>query len=111
VGGRTFGRRAELGRVAAENADVIIITSDNPNTEKPMDVIRDIRAAIGETEKPVYMISDREEAVKKAYELAEDGDYILLAGKGHESYQLIMGERVPFSERKILELADLSLHY
>lgn len=109
VGGRTYGRRAELGRVAAENADVIIITSDNPNHEDPMNVIEDIRAAVGETEKPVYMIADREDAVIKAYELAEDGDFVLLAGKGHETYQLIMGERVPFSERKILELADFEI--
>ena len=110
VGGRTIGRRAELGKVAAENADVIIITSDNPNNEPPMNVIEEIREAVGETDKPVYMISDREEAVMKAYEIAEDGDYILLAGKGHECYQLIMGERVPFSERKILELADLAIY-
>lgn len=110
VGGRTFGRREELGKVASENADVIIITSDNPNNENPMRVINDIREAVGETDKPVYMIPDREEAVMKAYELAESGDYILLAGKGHETYQLIMGERVPFSERRILELADLAIY-
>jgi UDP-N-acetylmuramoyl-L-alanyl-D-glutamate--2,6-diaminopimelate ligase len=110
VGGRTFGRREELGKVASENADVIIITSDNPNNENPMRVINDIREAVGETDKPVYMIPDREEAVMKVYELAESGDYILLAGKGHETYQLIMGERVPFSERRILELADLAIY-
>ena len=110
VGGRTLGRRAELGQVASENADVIIITSDNPNNENPMNVIEDIRAAMGDTNKPIYMIPDREKAVMTAYELAEAGDYILLAGKGHETYQLIMGERVPFSERKILELADLAIY-
>ena len=110
VGGRTFGRRAELGKVASENADVIIITSDNPNNENPMKVIEEIREAVGETDKPVYMIPDREDAVMKAYELAEGGDFVLLAGKGHESYQLILGERVPFSERKILELADLAIY-
>ena len=75
-----------------------------------MNVIEEIRAAVGETDKPVYMIPDREDAVMKAYELAEDGDYVLLAGKGHECYQLIMGERVPFSERRILELADLTIY-
>ncbi len=110
VGGRTYGRREELGKAASECADVIIITSDNPNNENPMNVIEDIRAAIGETDKPVYMIPDREKAVMKAYELADAGDFILLAGKGHETYQLIMGERVPFSERKILELTDLAIY-
>ena len=107
VGGRTFERRAELGKVAAENADILIITSDNPNNEDPMHVISDIRNAVGETDKPVYCIEDRAEAVKKAYEIAEDGDYILLAGKGHETYQLITGKRIPFSEREILIREDL----
>lgn len=109
VGGRTFERRRELGEVARDNADVIIITSDNPNNEDPMHVISDIRSAIGETEKEIYCIADRAEAVKKAYELADDGDYVLLAGKGHETYQLISGKRVPFSEREILIHEDLLL--
>lgn len=108
VGGRTFERRAELGHVAERCADVLIITSDNPNNEDPTSVIADIRNAVGETDKSVYTIKDRKEAVEKAYEIAEDGDYILLAGKGHETYQLIMGKRVPFSERKILEHIDLA---
>lgn len=106
VGGRTFGRRAELAEAADEGADVIIITSDNPNNEAPMSVINEIYAAIEKSEKPIHLISDRSDAIKKAYEIAEDGDFVLLAGKGHESYQLIMGERIPFSERSILEKLD-----
>ncbi len=107
VGGRTFERRSELGEAAAKDADVLIITSDNPDRESPSKIISEIRAAIGETDKPIYEITDRSEAVKKAYEIAGDGDFVLFAGKGHESYQLIGGIRVPFSERKVLELADL----
>ncbi len=107
VGGRTFERRAELGEVARDNADIIIITSDNPDNEDPNNVINDIRQAIGDTDKPIYMIADRGEAVKKAYELASAGDHVLLAGKGHERYQLVLGRRIPFSERSILESADL----
>ena len=107
VGGRTFERRAELGEVARDNADVLIITSDNPNNEDPMRVISDIRNAVGETEKQVYCIPDRAEAVKKAYEIAEDGDYVLFAGKGHETYQLVLGKRIPFSEKEILIHEDL----
>ncbi len=107
VGNRTFERRKELGEVARDNADVIIITSDNPNNEDPDNIIRDIRNAIGETDKTVLMISDRGEAVRKAYEIAKDGDFVLLCGKGHEAYQLINGSRIPFSERKVLELKDL----
>ena len=106
VGGRTFGRRHELGVAARDGADVLIITSDNPNNEEPMAVIKDIACAVGECEKPVYLISDREEAIKKAVSLASDGDFVLLAGKGHETYQLICGERIPFSEKEILEHCD-----
>ncbi len=106
VGGRTFSRRRELGEAAGEYADVIIVTSDNPDNERPMDVINDINEALSGCEKPIYLIADREEAIKKAYELSQDGDMILLAGKGHETYQLIKGERYPFSERRILERID-----
>ncbi len=106
VGGRTFGRRAELGLAAREGADVIIITSDNPDNENPYRVMNDIQKAFEGSDKPVFQIEDREEAVKKAYEIAEDGDFVLLAGKGHETYQLVMGRRIPFSERRILEMAD-----
>ena len=106
VGGRTFGRRRELGEAARDGADVLIITSDNPNNESPMSVIRVINEAVGETDKPVYLVPDREKAICKAVELANDGDFILLAGKGHETYQLICGERVPFCEKEILEHFD-----
>ena len=107
VGGRTFGRREELGRAARDGADVIIVTADNPDNEDPMDVINDINAALEGTDKPVYLIPDRKEAIEKAFEIAEDGDFVLLAGKGHEGYQLILGKRVPFSERDILRRADM----
>ena len=107
VGGRTFERRGELARAADADADVIIITSDNPNNEDPMQVIEEIHSAITDSDKPIFLIPDRKEAIRKAYELAEDGDFVLLAGKGHETYQLIKGERVPFSERMILEQTDL----
>lgn len=106
VGGRTFGRRAELGAAAREGADVIIVTSDNPDNEDPYDIMNDINKELYECGKQVYLIADREQAIKKAIEIAEEGDYILLAGKGHETYQLISGKRIPFSERQILEDAD-----
>lgn len=107
VGGRTFGRREELAKAAEKGADVIIITSDNPNNEDPMDVISEINSHITSKDTTVHLIPDRKDAIAKAYEIAEDGDIVLLAGKGHEDYQLIMGERVPFSERKILKKLDL----
>ncbi len=106
VGGRTFGRRRELGVAARDGADVLIITSDNPNNESPMNVINEIKEAVGKCDKEIYLISDREKAIEKAIELASDGDFVLLAGKGHETYQLVMGERVPFCEKEILEHFD-----
>ena len=106
VGGRTFGRRRELGEAARDNADILIITSDNPNNESPMSVIHEISDAVGECDKPVYLIADREDAIKQVVSLAEEGDFVLLAGKGHETYQLVCGERIPFSEKEILEHFD-----
>ena len=106
VGGRTFTRRKELGEAARDGADISIITSDNPNFEDPMAVIEDIAKEFENSNVTPYKISDRKEAIKLAYELAGDGDVILLAGKGHENYQLICGERLPFSEREILISLD-----
>ena len=106
VGGRTFGRRKELGDAARDYADISIITSDNPDNEDPLNVIKDIYKSFEGTDKLVYMITDRAKAIEKAVEIAEDGDFILLAGKGHESYQLVSGRRVPFSERDVLENTD-----
>lgn len=106
VGGRTFGRRRELALAAKKCADVVIITSDNPDIEDPMIVINDIYEAFEGSDKEVYRIPDRQEAIKKATELARPGDFVLLAGKGHETYQLIRGERVHFCEREILEHYD-----
>lgn len=107
VGERTLERRKELGTVANELSDVIILTSDNPNHEDPSNIMNDIRSAMGKTDKPVFLIEDRYLAIKKAVELAEDGDFILIAGKGHESYQLINGEKVPFSDKRSLEEIDM----
>lgn len=104
VGGRTYGRRAELGRVAAEMADFSILTADNPDYEAVQLITADIRKEFkncGADDKCVE-ISDRSAAIRYAYEIARSGDIVLLAGKGHEKYQLIAGKRIPFSEREIL---------
>lgn len=108
VGGRTFTRRRDLAEAADANADVIIITTDNPDFEDPQHAVEDIYSYISSSDKPIYLFPDRKEAIMKAYEIATKGDFVLFAGKGHESYQLISGERVPFSERQILIDADLS---
>ena len=102
VGGRTFGRRAELGEVAASLADLAILTSDNPDGEDPMSIINDIAAQFGEGSCPYKIIPDRAEAIRYAASIAKEGDIFLFAGKGHERYQLVSGEKLPFSEKEIL---------
>lgn len=106
VGGRTQMRRGELGKVAAALADLSILTSDNPASEDPMNIINDIAAEYGEKHEYVA-IPDRREAIEYAFRNAREGDIVLLAGKGHEKYQLIGTKREPFCERDILmELAN-----
>lgn len=111
VGGRTFGRRSELGEVARDLADISIITSDNPNFEDPMNIINEIADKFDGSDKKFYKVESREEAIKLAYDIAKRGDTVLLAGKGHESYQLIRGERIPFSEKEILENIVCKIEY
>ena len=101
VGGRTQERRKELAEAASRCADYSIITSDNPNFEDPDAIIAEIVSHMDEN--ALYTtVSDRNEAVRFAVRIAEEGDILLFAGKGHETYQLIDGEKVPFSERAII---------
>lgn len=108
VGGRTYGRRAELGRVAAELSDLSILTADNPDHEPVSRITSDIKQAFIECHKEGSCIEiyDRKEAIQTAFDMAEDGDIVLLAGKGHENYQLVSGERLAFSEYEILSELD-----
>ena len=106
VGGRTFTRRGELGVAARDFADISIITSDNPNFEDPMSVIEDISKEFNYSDKEVHRLADRQEAIRLAFEIAKNGDTVILAGKGHENYQLICGEKIPFSEKEILLALD-----
>ncbi len=101
VGGRTQERRRELAEASSKYADYSIITSDNPNFEEPESIIRDIVNAL--TPNALYVtVADRAEAIRFAVHIAREGDIVLLAGKGHETYQLINGEKVPFSERNVI---------
>ncbi len=102
VGGRTKARRAELGSVAAELADFSILTSDNPDDEDPTEILRDIAMQFRDVPQKYIEIPDRAKAIRYAISMAKEGDIFLLAGKGHERYQLINGEKRPFCERDIL---------
>ena len=103
VGGRTKSRRAALGKVAAELCDYSVITSDNPDFEEPMEIIDEIAREFEAAGKDSYIkIADREEAIRHVLEYSRPDDIVLLAGKGHEAYQLIEGKKVRFSEKEIL---------
>ena len=102
VGERSRLRRAELGMAAAKYTDLAILTSDNPGDEDPNLIISDIAKAFADTETPYLAIIDREEAIRTAVDLTHEGDILLLAGKGHENYQLIGRKKIPFSEKEIL---------
>ncbi len=103
VGGRTQMRRAELGLVASRDADFCIITSDNPDNESPTVIISEIAAYFTAGTCPYVAIADRRQAIEYALTNSRKGDIILLAGKGHETYQLICGIREHFSEAEIIE--------
>ena len=102
VGERTQLRRGELGEAAAELCDLCILTSDNPGNEDPMAIIGDIARAFSGTSTPYVAIPDRAEAIRHGVSLCRAGDILVLAGKGHEDYQLIGNQKLPFSEREIL---------
>lgn len=102
-GNRAKRRRYEMGEVSGRLADLTIITSDNPRFEEPMDIIADIREGILRTEGEFVEIPDRKEAIAFAIEQGEEGDIIVLAGKGHEDYQEIKGVKYPMDERVLIE--------
>jgi UDP-N-acetylmuramoyl-L-alanyl-D-glutamate--2,6-diaminopimelate ligase len=99
-GDRDKGKRPFMGRIAAELADVAIVTSDNPRTEDPGAIIDDIEQGMGGV--PHLRIPDRLTAIHTALDQARAGDTLLLAGKGHETYQVLGTEKVPFDEREIV---------
>lgn len=103
VGGRTKMRRAELGLVASRDADLCILTSDNPDNEPPAAIIAEIASYFTAGSCPYVAITDRKEAIEYALSISQLGDIILLAGKGHETYQLICGKREKFSEAEIIK--------
>jgi UDP-N-acetylmuramoyl-L-alanyl-D-glutamate--2,6-diaminopimelate ligase len=104
-GDRDRGKRPAMGRAAVRGADVIIVTSDNPRTEDPDAIIDEIEAGMGGAS--FQRIADRREAIAHALEVARPGDVVLLAGKGHETYQIVGTERRPFDEREVVrEILD-----
>ncbi len=105
-GDRDRKKRPKMGEVAGKLAEKVIITSDNPRSEDPISIIKDIEAGVKKSGNKNYIvIPDRKEAIYKAISIAEEGDFVILAGKGHEEYQIIGNQRIPFSDREVAESA------
>lgn len=103
-GDRDSGKRPLMAEIAEHIADEIVVTSDNPRSESPQEIINDVMGGFARPEK-VHSIPDREAAIRYAINNASAGDCILIAGKGHENYQLIGSERLPFSDVAVARLA------
>jgi len=102
-GGRDTGKRSEMGRIAATLADRVVLTTDNPREEAPESILHDIQQGLAG--RPATIIADRAEAIAHALKNAASDDVVLIAGKGHETYQEIMGVRYPFNDVEQVRLA------
>lgn len=101
-GDRDKAKRPKMGRVAAETADLVVVTTDNPRTERPADIIADILPGLEGTKTPYQVVEDRVEAIHWAMDHARAGDVIVLCGKGHETYQEVGHEKRHMDEREIV---------
>lgn len=100
-GDRDRTKRVPMGKAAGENSDAVIITSDNPRSEDPMKIIEEIEAGVKPTGVEFESISDRREAIFAAIRQAREGDVVIIAGKGHETYQVIGNEKFHFDDREV----------
>ncbi len=107
-GNRPKVRRYEMGETSGNLADLSVITADNSRFENVLDIIEDIKIGMHKTKGEYIVIPDRKEAIKYVIENAQKGDIIVLAGKGHEDYQDVMGKKSPFDERVVI--ADIMTH-
>ena len=101
-GDRDRKKRPIMGKISADIADFVIVTSDNPRTEDPMSIIEEILPGVRAGKAPYKVICDRPEAIRWAIDHHEPGDVILLCGKGHEDYQIIGHEKIHMDEREIV---------
>ncbi len=101
-GDRDHLKRPIMGEISGRLADFSILTSDNPRTENPMDILASIEEGIKPTGGKYTVIENRREAIRYALQMGREGDIIVLAGKGHETYQEIMGVKRPFDEKEVV---------
>jgi len=100
-GDRDKTKRGSMGRVAGENSDIVYITSDNPRTEEPLKIIDAIVVGVKESGTKFHAISDRRLAIHEAIKEAKTGDVVIIAGKGHETYQIVGNEKFHFDDREV----------
>jgi len=101
-GDRDRTKRARMGRIAAALADLVVVTSDNPRTEPPYAILHDVLDGMRGSRTPFAVLENRREAIAYALDCARGGDVVLLAGKGHETYQIIGTESRPLDERRVV---------
>jgi UDP-N-acetylmuramoyl-L-alanyl-D-glutamate--2,6-diaminopimelate ligase len=97
-GDRDRTKRPQMAKIAVANSDLAIFTSDNPRSERPEDILTDMESGVVDSDKKYLIITDRRQAIATAAALATAGDIILIAGKGHETYQEICGVRHHFDD-------------
>ena len=102
-GDRDHGKRPMMGEIGGRLADYSILTSDNPRTEDPFDILASVEEGIRPTGGKYVVIENRREAIRHALQMAREGDIVILAGKGHETYQEIMGVKRPFDEKVVVQ--------
>lgn len=102
-GNRDAAKRPKMAEAAAKYADMLVVTSDNPRDENPHEIIKEILTGLENSDVPYDVVTDRREAIYHALKIAEKGDIIVLAGKGHEDYQILEGNRhIHFDEREVV---------
>ena len=102
-GNRDKGKRPIMAVEAVKNSNKVILTSDNPRNEEPQDIINDMLAGLSDEQKRnVLSIADRKEAIRTACALANSGDVVVVAGKGHEDYQEIKGVKHHFDDKEVI---------
>jgi UDP-N-acetylmuramoyl-L-alanyl-D-glutamate--2,6-diaminopimelate ligase len=102
-GDRDPGKRPLMGKAAGDLADYVVVTNDNPRTEEPGLIAAGVMEGVGKsqvTDENVALILDRREAIRQALMVAEPGDVVVIAGKGHEDYQILGHEKVHFDDRE-----------
>lgn len=109
-GDRDRTKRPKMGKIGVDNADFCVITSDNPRSEDPDAIIADILTGVEGTETPYVVVANRAEAIRYAIEHAEKDDVIVLAGKGHETYQILREGTIHFDEREVVAEVLRTLH-